>query len=663
MTATLPGINQRPTARAGTRDDDELVVDIFAGAGGASLGIEAALDRRVDVAINHSPAMVALHRLNHPHTRHYVEDVWHVPPREATGGRPVGLLWASPDCRHFSRAKGGVPVSKGIRCLAWAVVRWAREVRPRVIVLENVPEFAEWGPLVPKSDAAGRSLSHTNRATGRREPSLMPDRNRRGVTFRRWVGNLRGLGYTVEWQVLCAADYGVPTIRRRLFVVARCDGEPVVWPARTHAPRDRAAKLGLRPWRSAAECIDWSLPCPSIFLTREEGRALGVRRPLAEATLRRIAKGVRKFVLEAAEPFLVTVNHAGPEFRGQAVDEPLSTVTASRDARGLVAPVLTAYHGAKGAETRASDVGDPLPVQDASPRHALAAAFVTRFRGDNSGSSSHEPAPTITGGGNAGGRPAGAAHALGLAAAFVTRICQGGSHGDCVQPVARPLTTVVSKNEHCLTAAVLQRFRYGEVRHVDPRDPHQTICAQGNHHAVLAAHLQANNTGNGPRRPEEPLGTATSGGRHMLVASVGLNLRGEGRGGRDERDPVPAVTAGGNHVAHVRAFLSKYFGTAVGQAVDEPLHTVTGKARFGIVTIEGQDYQIIDIGMRMLRPAELLRAQFGEFADEYILQGTQAQQVAAIGNSVPPRLAQVLVEANCRLACRRNTQRSVVDGR
>jgi DNA (cytosine-5)-methyltransferase 1 len=510
MTLTLPGPH-RPTARCRSTSG-EIFVDCFAGAGGASLGIEKALGRAVDAAVNHSALMVRLHELNHPDTRHYVTDIWHVDPLEVAGGRPVGGAWFSPDCTHFSRARGGRPVKKRIRCLAWTVARWAKAVRPRVIWLENVPEFQTWGPV----DKAG-----------------FPVKRRAGETFRRWIAALEKLGYAVEWRVLCAADYGVPTIRKRFFCIARCDGRPIVWPARTHAPRAKAAALGLKPWRSAAECIDWSLPCPSIFLTRTEARTLGVKRPLAEATMRRIARGIKKFVLDSADPFIVRTVHGDSGRYGDGTHsfcEPLSTLTASKDF-ALAAPVLTGYHASKGGETRASAADDVLPTQDASNRFGLVEAFLAKHYGGRS--------------------PAG----------------------------------------------------------IDPREPAGTVTAI-DHHAVVVAPMTA-------------------------------KFYGICRHGSDEREPLPTVTGGGQHIAHVEAFLMRYFGQGIGQDPREPAATATSKDHCG------EDYRIVDIGLRMLRPQELLRAQFGpEYAAEYILIGTQAEQVSAIGNSVPPQLAEALVRAN-----------------
>jgi DNA (cytosine-5)-methyltransferase 1 len=543
MTAVLPGFQRRATARRMGRRRAELVVDNFAG---ASLGIEAALGRAVDIAVNHSRLMLLQHGANHPHTRHLCEDVWDVQPLDETQGRPVGLAWFSPDCKHHSKAKGGVPLDKGIRGLAWVVLRWALEVRPRVIILENVEEFADWGPLAQKTDEAGRPvwIPDVDAPEGRR-PFLVADRTRRGEYFRAFVGALgngmfpgvelveelqeffggqaplyrlmKGCGYNVEFRELVAADYGVPTTRKRFFLVARCDGRPIRWPARTHAPRAKAAELGLLPWRAAAECIDWSLPCPSIFERR---------RPLAEATLRRIARGLVKYVLNAAEPFIVRCAHgegcaAGPRWGNgeHGTADPLPTVTASKDF-AVVAPVLASC---------------------------------------------------------------------------------GGS---------------------------------------------------GNHHAVVAASLVTNTTGHAGTHPADPAPTLTSGGQQALAAAHLTKFYGKGTG-QPATEPMPTITGGGaggnSHVGEVRAFLVKYYSSGgQGQDIRQPLHTLTDKARMGLVTVAGEEYQVADIGLRMLEPRELLRAQFGRFAAEYVLLGTKAQQVAAIGNSVPPELAEALVRANFR---------------
>lgn len=289
---------------------EEIIVDNFAGGGGASTGIELATGRPVTIAINHDPDAILMHKTNHPFTEHYQASVWDVDPREVSKGRPVGLAWFSPDCKHFSKAKGGKPVDKNIRGLAWIVLRWAGTVRPRVIILENVEEFQTWGPV---------RKGH-------------PVKSKAGQTFRKWLSQLEALGYAVEWRELVAADYGAPTTRKRFFLVARCDGAPIVWPEPTHAPAGSREVLEgqKKPWRSAAEVIDWSLPCPSIFDTREairEKYGLSAQRPLRPNTMRRVIRGVDKFAIKAPEPFLVVVNHAG-DFRGQNTADPLQTVTA-----------------------------------------------------------------------------------------------------------------------------------------------------------------------------------------------------------------------------------------------------------------------------------------------------------------------------------------------
>jgi len=300
---------------------EEIIVDNFAGGGGASTGIELATGRPVTIAINHDPDAILMHKTNHPFTEHYQASVWDVDPREVCQGRPVGLLWASPDCKHFSKAKGGQPVDKNIRGLAWIVLRWAGTVAPRVIMLENVEEFQTWGPV-----RKGR-----------------PVKSKAGQTFRQWLSQLEALGYAVEWRELVAADYGAPTTRKRFFLIARCDGTPIVWPEPTHAPAGSPEVLEgkKKPWRSAAEVIDWSLPCPSIFDTREairEKYGLSAQRPLRPNTMRRVIRGVDKFSIKAPDPFLVVLNHAG-EFRGQLPAEPLQTITA-KHGYGVAYPVI-----------------------------------------------------------------------------------------------------------------------------------------------------------------------------------------------------------------------------------------------------------------------------------------------------------------------------------
>lgn len=340
---------------------EELIVDNFAGGGGASTGIELALGRPVDIAINHDPDAILMHKTNHPYTEHYCESVWDVDPRKATKGRPVGLAWFSPDCKHFSKAKGSKPVDKNIRGLAWIVLKWAGTVRPRVIILENVEEFQTWGPV-----RKGK-----------------PVKSRQGETFRKWKEQLQALGYRIEHRELVAADYGAPTIRKRFFLIARCDGKPIVWPERTHAPRnsEEVRNGKCMPWRAAAEIIDWSIPCPSIFDTAEEIKEkYGIRavRPLAKNTERRIARGIEKFVLQNKEPFIVQVNHKGEQFRGQSMEEPIPTVTG-KHGYGVVAPSLIQYHSEQSERVRGQELKEPIMTLDAANRYGLSAAYLTEY--------------------------------------------------------------------------------------------------------------------------------------------------------------------------------------------------------------------------------------------------------------------------------------------
>lgn len=399
---------------------EEIIVDNFAGGGGASTGIELATGRPVTIAINHDPDAILMHKTNHPFTEHYQASVWDVDPREVSKGRPVGLAWFSPDCKHFSKAKGGKPVDKNIRGLAWIVLRWAGTVRPRVIILENVEEFQTWGPV---------RKGH-------------PVKSKAGQTFRKWLSQLEALGYAVEWRELVAADYGAPTTRKRFFLVARCDGAPIVWPEPTHAPAGSREVLEgqKKPWRSAAEVIDWSLPCPSIFDTREairEKYGLSAQRPLRPNTMRRVIRGVDKFAIKAPEPFLVVVNHAG-DFRGQNTADPLQTVTAkhgygvaspllapltmhnNENATGtkitepvntitssgagghqmVITPAMIQYHTEQTERVRGQGLADPLMTIDASNRYGLEAASLVKYYGsDQHGQGAGDPLHTITAGG------------------------------------------------------------------------------------------------------------------------------------------------------------------------------------------------------------------------------------------------------------------------
>ncbi len=454
----------------------ELVVDNFAGGGGASVGIEDAIGGTVDIAINHDAAAIAMHEANHPGTHHYQEDIWQVNPVQACKGQRVGLAWFSPDCKHFSRAKGGAPKrSKEIRSLAWTVTYWAGQVRPRVIILENVEEFEDWGPL----DAMGR-----------------PDKDKMGETFKQWVAALQDLGYKVEWRSLVAADYGAPTTRKRLFLIARCDGLPIVWPEATHTKDEHTP---------AHSIIDWSLDCPSVFGKRPSGR------PLAKATMDRIAKGLERFVFnqEVPTPFIIRTGHAWKDgtvpggWRGQSLNDPLATVCATND-KNLVVPFIARHWGGMVGK----DITHPWPtVTERCAQDQLAAAFLTKFYGTSVGS--------------------------------------------------------------------------------------------------------------------------------------------------DARSPLGTVTAGGWKHGLVEAFLLKYYGTGGPRSVSEPLDTLTTKARYGLVEVYGEQYQLVDVGMRMLQPHELYAAQ--DFPEDYDINPvlpttgkriTKTDQLRLCGNSVVPRMSKVLVEAN-----------------
>jgi DNA (cytosine-5)-methyltransferase 1 len=583
----------------------ELIVDSFAGGGGASTGIEMALGRSPDYAINHDREALALHAANHPDTVHLSENIYKVDPMDVVGHRPVGLLWASPDCKHFSKAKGGAPVKRNIRDLAWTVVLWAKRAKPRVIILENVEEFQGWGPLV--ENARGE---------------LMPCPDRRGETFTEWVGALKKLGYRVEWRELRACDYGAPTTRKRLFVIARRDGKPIVWPEPTHAAPGKDASL--LPYRTAAsDVIDWSIPCPSIFDTSEEiMQRYGVRavRPLAEATLARIAKGVKRYVIDAAKPFIVNLTHG---VRLEDVDQPFQTITgAHRGEKAVVVPTLVGCGGRAGQSPPRS-VDRPTGTGTTKADACLVAAHLMTMR--NAGKPFNEadkPTHTVTAGG-AG---------LSLVAASMVQTGYGEREGQ-------------------------------EPRALDIEKPLGTVVAGAAKHAVVAAFLAQHNTmpGGGVHpghAPTDPISAITAKGSQQTVVSAGLvNMKGSDRRMTSVEEPNPTVTADGTHQAEVRAFLMKYYGNEVdGHDPADPIGTVTTRDRFGIVTVNGEPYQITDIGMRMLTPRELFKAQgfppgyeieTGVFEDGARRPLTKTAQVRMCGNSVCPPIAAALVSANC----------------
>ena len=680
----------------------ELIIDNFAGGGGTSTGLEQAFGRPVDIAINHDPEALAMHAANHPHTTHLCESVWDVDPIKVTGNRPVGLVWLSPDCKHFSKAKGGKPVEKKIRGLAWVTLRWAAKCKPRVIMLENVEEFKTWGPLLVEADGSAK-----------------PDPAKKGKTFDSFIRQLRGHGYTVDYREMRGCDHDTPTIRKRFFLVARRDGIAIKWPEPTHGAPDsigvRAGKL--LPYRTAAECIDFSLPCPSIF-ERD--------RPLAPATLRRIAKGIMRYVVDAADPFIVgaggparageprptarpfgtllarndsyfcaptivPVTHQGGD-RTESIGEPFRTITGAHrgeKALGVATLVQVGYGEREGQAPRALDIEKPLgTVVGAAAKHALVEAELAPFVMTNTtghpGAGADMPVPTITAAGNQalvsavlvdaahgevspGGvkrwgtgahdveAPLGTVTASGnkaVATAFLAKHYTGvvgSALGD-------PIGTVTACDHHSLVTAFLTEHANASNQRVMPADePLRTICAQvkGGHFSMVSAHIQRDMGASVGHAADAPLGTVTAGGggKSALVTSNMIKLRGTSTAaGTDE--PLGTVSAGGQHHAEVRAFLLSYYGTDQAPEIDGPLATVTSRDRFGLVTIHGQDYQIVDIGLRMLQPRELFRAQ--GFPDDYIIgddpaQGlklTKSAQVRMCGNSVCPPMAKALILAN-----------------
>ncbi len=580
----------------------ELVVDNFAGGGGASTGIEMATGYSVDIAINHDPEAIRMHKANHPYTKHYCEDVWQVDPVKACDGHPVGLAWFSPDCKHFSKAKGGKPKDKFIRGLAWVACRWAGLVRPRVIMLENVEEFKTWGPL--------------NRGHH-------PIKAKQGKTFEKFVRQLTDLGYEVQFKELIAADYGAPTMRKRFFMIARCDGKPIVWPEPTHAPADsEAVRAGLlKPYVGAYTQLDFSLPCPSIFDTSEEIKEkYGIRavRPLAPKTLERIARGLKKFVIDNAEPFIVQVNHSGAKSDYcKSANEPLSTVTG-KHGFGIVEPYMVQIGQTGFTADRSKDVREPLTTIVSKNEHCLIepklAPCIMCNNENNVGASIESPLPTIT----TGNRNFVVAPTL---IQYHSETAQGDVRG---QTIKDPIMTVDSSNRYGLVTSFLHKYYDGGYK--------------GAGESV-----------------EKPLPTVTA-WDHNSVVTANLIQMNNHCDGRDVRDPIPTITAGDGHFGEVRAFLIKYYGQGTGQDVKDPLDTVTAQDRFGLVTINGTDYQIVDIGLRMLEPRELYGCQ--GFPDDYIIDRDytgkiypRSEQVRRCGNAVCPPLPAALVRANLPELC------------
>ena len=616
--------------------DGEILVDNFAGGGGASTGIELALGKVVNIAINHDPAAILMHKTNHPFTEHYQASVWDIDPKEVCRGRPVALAWFSPDCKHFSKAKGAALVDKRIRGLAWITLRWAGTVRPRVIILENVEEFQTWGPV-----RKGK-----------------PVKKLAGTTFRKFISQLEGIGYTVEWRELVAADYGAPTTRKRFVLIARCDGGAIVWPTPTHAPRNSLeVEAGLRlPWRSAAEIIDWSLPCPSIFATKSEifeKYGLKAVRPLADNTMRRAIRGVDKHTIKSGEPFLVpsgygenkgqkprvhdineplptavgkakhavcdpllaplTLSNTGGSVGGDA-GSPVHTVRTGGGGQMLVTPSLMSI-GQTGGGDRIRDLREPVPTAVSKQEACVVAPTLVQVNhagGDRDGKAS-EPLPTVT-----------AKHGYGVTAANLIQYHTEQTEAVRASSLHGPIQTIDASNRYGLTTAQLVEY-YGNGNPLSVNDPMHTVTSH-DREAVVAAHVVKFKRDELGTSPADPLPTQTASGVFALCKVHLCKIR-------------PEENASLQHWPEIRELLNKYCGYRLSE--DELL----------LLEIGGILYYIADIGLRMLSPRELYNAM--GFPVDYIIeedyQGNpypKSEQVARCGNAVCPQMASAVVAAN-----------------
>ena len=580
---------------------DEIVIDNFAGGGGASTGIELALGRPVTVAINHDPAAILMHKTNHPWTEHLQDSVWNINPIEICKGHPVGLAWFSPDCKHFSKAKGAALVDKKIRGLAWIVLKWAGTVRPRVIMVENVEEFTTWGPV-----RKGKAV-----------------KKKAGQTFNKWKQQLIDLGYKIEYRNLVAADYGAPTTRKRFVLIARCDGRPIIWPERTHAPSDsEEVKNGkYKPWRSAAEIIDWTLPCPSIFETSEQIKdkyGLKALRPLKPNTLRRIARGIDKFVIKTNKPFIIPVGYGekkGQKPRVNDIDKPLGTVVGSVK-HNLVEPMLTPYVLNQKFKNNPEGIIEPLSVITAVNSHEIVEPVLEPFTMHNhtnaSGTHIEDPINTITSVG---------AQML-ITPTLIQYHTEQSDKENRAYNFEQPLKTVDGSARYGFAAAHLTQYFKGDHFH-SPYVPLHTVTTEIRE-GVTLAHITKYKGTNLGQDVKNPLQTVTA---HEEFGIVKTRLE------------KVAENADFKHWDEVRKLLNEYCGYNI--ADNEIL----------ILTIGGVDYFISDIGLRMLTPKELYAAQ--GFPEDYVIEKDytgkaypKTQQVARCGNAVCPPMATALVKAN-----------------
>lgn len=630
----------------------------FAGGGGSSQAYKNA-GHRVSVALNHDPKAVSMHRMNHPEAEHFLEDIRDVDPLVACQGRCPDSAWFSPDCRDFSKAKGGKPKSKRVRGLAWVIIHWVNRIKaahgrgPRVIFLENVEEFQQWCQLLPD---------------GRRNPAL------KGHFFRCFVGALRRRGYEVQWEEQRACDYDAATIRKRLFLVARNDGRPIVWHERTRAEAGSIEVTGgkLPAYATTAQCLDFTQPCPSIFLTKKQARVIGCKRPLAHATLARIAKGIERYVLKSPSPFIVNLTHQGND-GVEGIDDPIKTVTgANRGEKALVSPVLAGL-GGRAAQSRPRSGNEPMATITAKADSALITAR--------------------------------------LAAPFVTEHANGSHQRNF--PADQPLRTTcagVKGGHFAAVAATLVRTAHGEKDRngkkrgrgaMDVREPLPSTL--GTRDVALASvHLTKFCTGSVGSGADEPMPTITSnsfkkrpGGNPPLgVCAAFLAQHNGGMVGHDAREPMSTINSKAANQALVGATVVPYYGSERdGCGVHDPVRTVTVRERFGLAEAFGAlpvltpelerkarvvarflrrfgvkfkgpyamvgEFVIVDIGMRMLLARELYRAQ--GFPDSYIIDRgmvqtgsgawievllTKTEQVRMVGNSVSPLHAEKIILAN-----------------
>lgn len=614
-----------------------LIVDSFAGGGGASTGIEMALGRSPDIAINHNADALALHAANHPETLHLSENIFKVDPLDYVAGKHVGLAWFSPDCKHFSKAKGGKPVERNIRDLAWVIVLWAERAKPDVIIMENVEEWKEWGPLIET------------------DKGLMPCPDSRGQTFQKWCKAMKRAGYKLQHRELRACDHGAPTIRKRLFVIARRDGQPIVWPQPTHgAPTDLDVLAGKKlPWRTAAEIIDWSLPCPSIFDTSSEimqKHGLRAIRPLADATMARVARGTKRYVLDSSRPFIVNLTHG---VRTEDVDRPFNTITgANRGEKAVISPVLT-YAQQGGANRSVDEPHHTITASKKDQNSVIIPSLMSMKGNDRRDSPADAPHPTVLAGG-------------GHSAVIVPTIVGCGGRAGQSRPRAgdEPMATVTAKADACISAVFVAKHN-NDSRRVGGVNP--------------------------GRGMDEPVSTVTATGAQQGVVSAFVSRQFGASIGHGAHEPSATVTAGVNKSALIAPHLHAYYGSDQDTPENEPFHTITTKPRFSHIeaaisappftedqharardvaaflrsygfwderefvtlTIGDAEFVIVDIGMRMLTPRELYSAQ-GFPADYQIDSDAKGRpfpknvQVSCVGNSVSPPVAAAIVAANCQ---------------